>query len=711
MVEFRNLWQTSEQIHSPTEINQILDYLGEMPTVTYRKVTYYNISAAFDIETSSFYTDDNEKAAIMYEWTFGMNGIVIIGRTWDEFFNMLRIIAERLALSKDNRLVVYVHNLAYEFQFIRKHLNWLNVFSIEERKPIYALCDLGIEFRCSYILSNYSLAKLGEQLHTYKVQKMVGDLNYDLIRTKDTELTKKELMYCVNDVRVVMAYIQEKIETENSIAFIPHTNTGYVRNYCRNYCFYKPHENRNKSFKKLRYMSLMSSLTLDLDEYEQLQDAFQGGFTHASALWSGKVAENVTSWDFTSSYPTVMLCERFPMSSCERIDNISKSEFYESIKLYCCLFDVKFEGLQSKFMYENYISESMCHKKENARVDNGRIESADSIVLTITEQDFIIIMKTYTWKHMYVSNFKRYMRGYLPKDFIKAILKLYENKTKLKNVENKEQEYGMAKAMLNSTYGMSVTSIIREIITYTNDWGTTEPDKQKVIDKYNKSAMRFLFYPWGVWITAYARRNLWTGILECGEDYVYSDTDSIKIINSDKHMDYINKYNDLITKQLIECMDYYNIPHDSIAPETIDGVKKPIGVWDFDGNYSRFKTLGAKRYMVEYSDDPRNGKNKGKISITVSGLNKKVCVPYLLNKYGDEVFEHFDDNLYVPPEYTGKNTHTYIDEEISGTIKDYQGNETEYHELSCVHLEKADYSLSIGRAYIDYLLNVKKGVY
>ena len=52
-------------------------------------------------------------------------------------------------------------------------------------------------------------------------------------------------------------------------------------------------------------------------------------------------------------------------------------------------------------------------------------------------------------------------------------------------------------------------------------------------------------------------------------------------------------------------------------------------------------------------------------------------------------------------------THTYIDEEREGYLKDYKGNIQYYHELSSVHLENADYTLSLNDAYVKYLLGVK----
>lgn len=701
-------WSAENNHYTPSNILYVLNMLGELPLCRHSNVEYYNIPCAFDIEVSSFYDGNGKKVAIMYEWSFGLNGLVIIGRTWKQLMLMLKVLTRYLETSVKKRLVCYIHNAGYEMQFFRRYFNWVKIFALEERRPIYMLCDIGIEFRCSYLLSGYALSKLSDQILKYKVKKMVGDLDYDLIRHSKTKLTDKEIGYCINDVLVVMSYIQEKLENEGKICYIPKTKTGYVRNYCRNYCFYEYGKSRKESHKKTRYMNLMSSLKLTVDEYKQLKRAFAGGFTHASAFFSGQVTEDVTSIDFTSSYPTVMIAEQFPMSSAELVDITSKHDFYENIKYYCCLFDAHFEGLESTFFYDHYISESHCHNKKNVKTDNGRVLSADSFDITLTEQDYLIIRKTYTWKKFSVGNFRRYHKGYLPKDFIKAILRLYQNKTELKGVEGKELEYLKSKEMLNACYGMSVTDPARDEILYDTEWDSKEPDLETVLNKYNKSSSRFLFYPWGIWVTAYARRNLWTGILECKDDYIYSDTDSIKIRNYDKHKEYIDKYNEIITNQLNNTVYNLHISSDKLHPKTIEGVEKPLGVWDFDGNYSRFKALRAKTYMVEYSDDPRNHKkDRGKISLTVSGLNKKITVPYMLETYGDKVFENFDNNLYVPPEYTGNNTHTYIDEPRDGYVTDYRGVSAHYHEETSVHIEKSDYTLKLTKEYRDYILEVK----
>ena len=658
---------------------------------TYKKVKYYNVPASFDIETSSFISDYSEKTAIMYVWTLGINGYCFIGRTWEEFTNILDAIAGYLSLSTEKRLIIYVHNLSYEFQFIRKHFEWLKVFSIEVRKPVYAVTNIGIEFRCSYLLSGYSLERLGNNLVTYKIKKLVGNLDYSLIRHSKTRLTKDEIMYCINDVLVVMAYIQERIETDGNITNIPLTKTGYVRMYCKQSCLGKG-KKKNKLYKKM-----MQTLTLESDEYLQLKRAFQGGFTHANAFYSGKTLYDVASYDFTSSYPTVMLCEKFPMSKGELVEIRNRKEFESNIKLYCCLFDVEIIGLESILFYENYISYSRCWGVVNPVINNGRLVRADKLYTTITEQDFIIINLFYRWEDLKVGNFRRYKKAYLPTEFVESIIKLYQNKTKLKGIEGSEVEYLKSKEMLNSCYGMAVTDICRDEITYSNDWGTDKANIEESLKTYNNSHSRFLFYPWGVWVTAYARKNLFTGIYECGNDYVYSDTDSLKMLNYEQHLKYIESYNENIIQKLQIAMLWHGLDVDLIAAKTNKGIVKPLGVWDFEGIYTRFKTLGAKRYLTEID---------GELSLTVAGLSKSNGVKYLKERYSNP-FEGFTDELYIPPEYTGKNIHTYIDDLQQGKIKDYEGVVSDYSESSSIHLAPAEYSLSIGYEYAKYLLAIQ----
>lgn len=702
-------------IYNPDDIINVLkSSVNDSMIVSKREnketIKVYNVPVAFDIESTSFYVD-NSKAAIMYIWQFGINGKVIIGRTWNEFENMIKAIVGHLKLSENKRLVIYVHNLGFEFQFMRKHFKWAKVFSVSPRTPIYAITTNGIEFRCSYLLSGYALKKLGDELQKYMVKKMVGDLDYSLMRHSQTVMTEQELKYCENDVRVVMSYIQERIEIDGSITKIPYTKTGYVRNYCRNSCLYTGTSHRRNVGKWKSYHELMSALTIDVEEYELLKDAFQGGFTHANALYSECELENVASYDFTSSYPYVMVAEKFPMSKGRLVNGDGmlhgtheqvECEFKSLLRTYRCLFDIIFYDIMPKQPHEHPISFSRCRHIKNEVIDNGRVVCADELGTTITEQDYMIYNYFYEWDRIEISNFRIYEPEYLPTDFVKSILKLYSDKTTLKGVKGKEIEYLSGKGMLNATYGMCVTDICRDNNIYTENgiWDIQKANPFEEIEKYNNKKNRFISYPWGVWVTAYARRNLFDGIAELENDYVYSDTDSVKVLNHEKHKDYFENYNKKCREKLKAACEYHKIPFELVEPSTITGKKKLLGVWDFEGVYKRFKTLGAKRYMVE--------EQNGDISITVSGVNKNVAVPYLIETYGkDKMFQAFDDSLYIPPDYTGKNTHTYIDDVVKGTLIDYNGIECEFEELSGVHLEKAEYSLSMSSAYLDYIRGVR----
>lgn len=642
----------------------------------------------------------------MYAWVIGIKEAVIIGRTWDELLDVIDLIIETLNLNPQRRLIIYAHNLSYDFQFFRKHFKFDKVFALEERDLISAVTDNGIEFRCSYKLSGYSLAKVGEHLIHHDIKKKVGDLDYNKIRTPATPLTNKEIGYIEYDARVVIAFIEEEIESYGDITKIPLTKTGKVRNYCRDRCLhsYKSHKKHDDRF--TNYRRIMRKLTINsVLEYTILHEAFMGGFTHGNHFHTGEIMYNVASFDFSSSYPAVMVLEQFPMYKGELITLKSKEEFEHNIKYYCCVFVATFYDLEETFIYEHYISVSKCLEKEDVVNDNGRIVKAKKITICITEIDFQIIRRTYKWNKLNVKNFRRYMKGYLPRDFILSILDLYEKKTILKGDEEHIAEYQNSKENINSCYGMTVTNICRDEIVYISDeieddgeqWTRQTPDYAKVLEKYNNDKRRFLFYGWGIYVTAYARRNLWNAILHLKEDYLYSDTDSVKLTNLDHHKDFFKRYNEFIFNGYKRVLEWQKIDINKVIPKTQDGKVKLLGAWDYEGTYDRFKYLGAKRYMVE---------KDGKLSLTVSGLNKFVTIPYLQKtfKTNDRIFEEFKEGLLIPKGSTGKQIHTYIDFETSGIVRDYLGNNYEYHELSGIHLEEAEYLLDLNAEYLAYLL-------
>jgi hypothetical protein len=148
--------------------------------------------------------------------------------------------------------------------------------------------------------------------------------------------------------------------------------------------------------------------------------------------------------------------------------------------------------------------------------------------------------------------------------------------------------------------------------------------------------------------------------------------------------------------------NHYKIPFAKCKPLTKNGEAKLIGVWDMEKPYAKFKTVGAKRYIYEYSD--------GTINMTVSGLNKKYAMPYLLEENDnnhDLIFEKFGEGMFIPAGHTGKLTLTYIEEEIKGTLVDYQGVAGEFHELSAIHMEPQSYYMSLVGDYIKFLKGVQ----
>lgn len=454
------------------------------------------------------------------------------------------------------------------------------------------------------------------------------------------------------------------------------------------------------------YRNLMTELILDPTEYSQLKRGFMGGFTHASNhhVMRETPYKDVACYDFCSSYPAVMVMEKFPMSRGQFIPSMSVEELETMTKTHCLLFDLTLNWVFPKLHHEHPISYSKTFDRMDVvGDDNGRVVTAEKFTITVTEQDYFVFREFYSWDFCTITNVWVYRKDYLPRNLVNSILTAYARKTELKDVKGMEIEYQIAKELVNAIYGMCATDPVRDSIEYLNNSEVVTPaDIEKSIIQYNNSKKRFLFYPWGLWVTAYARANLFSGIIAFGSDYIYSDTDSIYALNYEAHTDYIDAYNSEIYAKIIRASKAHNIIPSAFSPKTVDGKIKTIGLWEFKGISDEFKTLGAKRYLKRSGD---------KYELTVAGVNKQKALDYILaqaKKLHVSPFDIFTPNLAVPPEFSKRLDAYYEDEEFSGNLVDYTGVSAPVHEKSAVNLMPIEYSFHPAEDFVKYLKLIRE---
>ena len=681
---------------------------------------YAQIASGFDIETSSFMhpTIKDKKCATMYIWQmafkFRSEVVFIYGRDWNDWSKTIYLL-RRISRAIKGKIIIYVHNLSYEFQWMWSHLYFTKVFSRKKRHPIYCQSD-EIIFRCSYFLSNYSLRNLAKERGYSEKEYM----DYSLLRHSKTKLTDDEISYSLTDVRILCEYISDEIRKNGKIQNIPLTSTGYARNYCLEYI--KGHTNF------LSYQNFIKSiLPIEEELFKLIFQAYTGAFTHANYIHANFVLENVHCFDYSSCYPGVMCRKRFPM----RFREASPDRF-KLLDGMAMIIKITFVELKASTSH-SILSFNKCVTEGKTDVDNGRIRYAEKLTTVITDLDYENInlfykYESYEIEKLYVAKYE-----YLPKELIMSILELYKNKTTLKGVIGKEEAYLRSKELINSIYGMSVTNPLNdEIVFYMGNWDKQSVDTTEGLEKYKNGYKLFLAYQWGVWVTAWARWELLHTVHKVGEDVVYCDTDSIKCIG--EHDEIFEADNERIRRENKQLMDYYHIPEEYFNPETIKHKVKTLGVWDKEDDYMYFKTLGAKRYCFSYYEDHYSKilddyfesiKNdvddkdyeyvKANFFITVAGLSKikgKIAILKRAEKNDVSPFDIFSydedengDTLTILPDESGKMAFSYSkpNDSFECEIEDYQGVKSKILETSFVHSENIPFNFGVTEEYAQLL--------
>ena len=585
-----------------------------------RGITYLEIPCAFDIETTNVYernadgsiNTDKRPFAFMYHWQFCINDEVCFGRTWKEFQDLLDNLTSRMDLDNHRRIVIWCHNLNFEFQFFRRFVNIIDGFYKEDRCPLKVVIEGGIEFRDSYILSNMSLQKFCENEPGVIHYKMSGDdFDYLKQRTPKNVMTNDEQAYCYNDVRGLVECIRSRMR-EDTLAQMPMTSTGYVRRDARNAIRKNP--NNRKIFQ---------SCALTSELYQDLRTAFRGGDTHANIRMADQILHDIDSYDIQSSYPACMMINKFPSSAFFRIKtstffNRDLSEY--ALLLHIRLCDVKYIGACGI----PYISLAKCSGITSDKIiDNGRVLYAGIVEMICTDIDLDVIMSEYQCADFYVRDVYASRYAPLSKEYKSVIMQYFTGKTSLKGVPGKEYEYMKSKNKLNALYGMMCQRIDHDLTTYDgHDFITTGVELSEQIEKYYKSHNSFLSYQHGVWVTAHARKRLRAMLQIVGKDVVYCDTDSVKCING--HIEDFAKKNEELIAEAAAAGAY---------AEDKNGNIQYMGIWEHETKkekYSEFATLGSKKYVYVQGDHCVS---------TIAGVNKKTGSEFF-KEYGIDKFKH-----------------------------------------------------------------------
>lgn len=593
---------TPEQYKIGTVKNIETQKRGKGNPKTKTKTYYKDVICTFDIETSRI--PDIEQS-IMYVWQFHLHHhCTILGRTWEQLEKLLQKIRSEL---DGNTLCIFVHNLSYEFQFLQAIYNFSKdeVFAVDRRKVLKATAwGNAIEFRCSYLHSNMSLDEYTKKMKAEHLKLDGEKFDYNKIRYPWTPLTEYEIEYGLNDVIGLAEAIENEMSADgDNLYTFPLTSTGYVRRDAK-----RAMRNAPQGFVKKQLP--------DLDIYRLCREAFRGGDTHANRYYAGVILKNVKSADRSSSYPDVLCNCLFPVSEFHPAKNITFERLIKLIKVRkkAVLMRIAITNIRlaNEYWGAPYLSRDKCRKIERGAYDNGRILSADYLETSLTDIDLKIVLEQYSFDDLCAFDVYYATYGKLPKSLIQETINYYKAKTELKNVPGQEIFYMKSKNKLNSIYGMMAQDPVKQTAQFiSGDWLLTDTDIGELLEASN--AKGWLCYQWGVWVTAHARYALQEGIKLAGDNFVYCDTDSVKYLGE---IDW-TAYNNERIKASKESGAYATDPN---------GITHYMGVYEDDGFYAEFKTLGAKKYAYTFESG-------GETHVTIAGVSKKKGGKEL-DKYG-----------------------------------------------------------------------------
>lgn len=606
-----------------------------MPNLTkMKKKTVCDNIFCFDIETSNYYINEQhevlsimdifarcgydpdktqayfehcEAGAMCYIWQACIDGRTVYGRELSEFRILCDYLSERVPGSQ---LHCWIHNISFEYQFLQEIFDFdtEHIFFTEARKPLYAEYS-NITFRCSYRLTNLSLAKWGKN---NGVEKKTGQLDYHIIYTPKSVLPPEALEYCEYDVLIMYIGLQKYLKRFGHIESIPLTQTGIPRKDIKVL--------NQKTRGMLKFVAKCQPKTPE--EWKIQRAAYSGGLTLCNISHTGKVLHGLSSFDKKSAYPFAML-QKYPAGPFTKVFSNRLPNWKDGYHHICL---VEFQNFNAK--YDITPQSASKHilldgAKFSGTKNNGKIMHADRFAMYVTEIDMQMLQLYYTWDALIIHSHWIAESAYMPKHILEYMLQKYADKTLLKGKD--PDNYMRSKEILNSIYGMCGTALIHDTITELKDYTyekkrpTNAETQLQLFRLQDKPYTNVLPYSYGVYVTSHQRYMLMKfaydiGVTKC----VYFDTDCAKGFFDETDFAFVEEENKRIIEWTKQRCEEQGIDYELTCPKTAEGVPQYLGTWEHDADYYEFKCSGAKRYAYRETEHD-------KIHITIAGVPKSAA--------------------------------------------------------------------------------------
>lgn len=656
---------------------------------------YLRCGGGLDTESTTVMHASRPEYAFLYHIQICINGTYMYMRDIHLVTKFFELLCNEVRKKKQGKkqpvLIIWVANLGHEYSFLKRQLGEVGIsdlFAKNEREPLRICLQDVVELRECIGLFGTSLAKIAENYTA--TQKLKGDLDYDLIRTPDTELTESEYNYCKNDVVILdeLSEVAFKMFTDKGLK-IPMTSTGILRQKCKNRI-------NNIKWEYAANEKLMPDS--EHDYYLMRRYMFAGGLSGTSPIYEKHFISRSKCADITSDYPAQINQHLYPsgeLIECEPKEIAQHKGCFKIIMFSCDIRPKTKHAVISKHKVMNFFGTEDCDfmsEPMNCVVVNGKILYGDNLLMLLNDVDIRALNDLYEFKNVKIYRTWYFTRKERAPHFLRACMNEdYLLKQSLKATGQSDTVmYKEAKRDVNSYFGMTCTRLYDCMYGYDDDIDDIAPKDSEL--NYTEQRKRMWLSPYiGYWCTSYARAILIHYIAKYPDLILQYDTDSLYYITDDKTVpdDRIREFENELQMHNKKIM----LKNARIFKN--NQLFYDLGAWDIDkDDYTGFKGLGAKRYLLRKKD--------GTLKPVVAGMVKSSFFEYI-KRTGAEPFEVFKNNLTLDRVISKKLASVYYDntehQTILQKIRDYKGHES-IIEIGTYHaLYPIEFNMKVASAY------------